>query len=663
MKRWEELALRTLDGLVSDDEATEFQQCLRDAGIRAAWQRWLKLEAALRARRAHFDIRQATLDRLRAELRVPGGAAERTLPTEPDLEPGSEPVVTAASGATWSPLRLWGVAAALLALMALIGWQAAREIQHRHEAPRPTAPAVASGARPANWAIQSHPLWPKASAFRVWYFEPALGGPVMASSPDGEHWGEAQRLRGVRADTSELAVLFEPEQAVPFRLYYLAMASYCTEIRVAGSTNGIDFIEDQAAIRKLSYGARGLAVARLPDQALPYRLFYEDALSGRIVYGCSPDGSTYTGADFIQLEDTQSTHALRPLSVNRSVYGSWQLWVDNPMGDVGVLTSTNGLEWRFLAPQTFPRPPVTATVPPPLPVSTGSWDYFSPLDDWRAEGWLLFTTSGNTPDGETTAVLQQAEGTVRVRDLRPWGNFYLTHDTTWTVPFTVELRVWLDQAKGIDLDADYPKFTVAMMMRDPAVPGPQAWQPAFARERLGAWDLRSGPWLAIDTQAPHTFTLVCRFDPTVEQGLRHGATNLQYLRELCVFDVYVDRDFRTPAFSYHNTGFPGWGSVDADGRLDIGFPWASAGQLALDWVRWGNGVILDPADPAPSAPPRWVKRAPATRGPPDWQVANSPQGPWSDVPTLAFMAPPRAFGLARYYRLVPAEKPASPFTR
>jgi hypothetical protein len=66
---------------------------------------------------------------------------------------------------------------------------------------------------------------------------------------------------------------------------------------------------------------------------------------------------------------------------------------------------------------------------------------------------------------------------------------------------------------------------------------------------------------------------------------------------LSVFDVYLNRDFSAPKASYHNTGFVGWPDVDADGRLDIGFPGPSSGQLTVDWVRWGNGVILDPNGP------------------------------------------------------------------
>jgi hypothetical protein len=59
-------------------------------------------------------------------------------------------------------------------------------------------------------------------------------------------------------------------------------------------------------------------------------------------------------------------------------------------------------------------------------------------------------------------------------------------------------------------------------------------------------------------------------------------------------DIVVDDSLRRWVAA---TGFFGWPSVDADGRLDIGFPGPSSGQMTVDWVRWGNGVILDPTNP------------------------------------------------------------------
>lgn len=80
--------------------------------------------------------------------------------------------------------------------------------------------------------------------------------------------------------------------------------------------------------------------------------------------------------------------------------------------------------------------------------------------------------------------------------------------------------------------------------------------------------------------------------------------------------------------------------MDADGRIDVGFPGPSAGQVTLDWVRWGNGVILDPQDPGATGDTTLT----VTRGaqgvtigwtPPGGrlQAASSLPGAWNDVGT------------------------------
>lgn len=661
MKRWEQLALRAMDNELTAEEAAELEEYLRDETLFASWTEWLRVEALLRSRGTPPGLRQKTLARLRSELES-DSVAERTL-TRISQEPRGEGSQKGTKISCCSRLVTWLACTAVAVCIATYSVFLARNLLSRSPAvsqksslPGGKGHFIVSSSPPPAWAVKMHPHWPPGSVFRAWYFDPKLGGPVMRASPDGEQWGEPTRLQGVRADTSELAVLFEQERSKPFRLYHLRAGPYRTEICTASSSDGVNFDEDHQVVHALHYGARGLAVARLQGEPLPYRLFYEDALSGRIVYACSPDGNSFAGVDFIKIEDAPVVRGLAPLSMSRSIRGHWQLWVANTVGDTTTLTSTNGFLWKLMNSEPRVRIPSSSHAFKPLAPSSGSWDFFSPMQDWRAEGWLAFTTSGNTPDGETTAIVQNRDGTVSVRDRRPWGNFYLTHDTVWTVPFTVELRVRLDEAKGNDADADFPKFTVAAMMRDPGVPGPQAWQPTFALDRFGAWDLQSGPSVECDIGRYQTFTIVCRFDQAAEQRLRSGSSDPDTLQALCVFDVYVNRDFRAPAFSYHNTGFPGWGSVDTDGRLDIGFPWPSAGQLTLDWVRWGKGVILDPVDPRETTLPMLVCDGIDSERFSECQVADSPNGPWISV----FQSPQRSimpvFGLAQFYRYVPTKK-------
>jgi hypothetical protein len=227
----------------------------------------------------------------------------------------------------------------------------------------------------------------------------------------------------------------------------------------------------------------------------------------------------------------------------------------------------------------------------------GVWSLYSPLDDYEDEGWVPFTTTGNEPDGDLVGIFQNPDGTVAVRDRLESGNFYMRRDAAWVVPFTFEFRARLDDAIGTGADEEFPKFTAAAFQTDPDQTGGEAWQPAFALTRFGGWNLPTDPAAEADLSQFQTFTVVARFDESARALLADnpgdGAANIN----LCVFDVYLNRDFSAPKASFHNTGFFGWDTVDYDGALDLGFPGPSAGQVTVDWVRWGNGVLLDPSDP------------------------------------------------------------------
>lgn len=70
----------------------------------------------------------------------------------------------------------------------------------------------------------------------------------------------------------------------------------------------------------------------------------------------------------------------------------------------------------------------------------GKWAFYSPFDNVTAGGWGPFTTTGNDPDGSVTAIIQNADSTVSVRDRRESGNFYMVRDAALVVPFTYEFR-------------------------------------------------------------------------------------------------------------------------------------------------------------------------------------------------------------------------------
>lgn len=288
----------------------------------------------------------------------------------------------------------------------------------------------------------------------------------------------------------------------------------------------------------------------------------------------------------------------------------------------------------------------------------GQWAFYSPMNDWQAEGWSAFTSTANDPDGTVTALLNNGDGTVSVRDRKDSGNFYMAHDVALSAPFTYEFRARLADALGTGGDEEFPKYMVGAFMTDDLHPGGESWQPAFAQDRFGGWTLASDPTDILDNTQFQTYTVVCRFDPAAQAQLAVNAGNAVANVNLSAYDIYVNRDFKTPKVTFHGTGFLGWGSVDLDGRIDIGFPGPSSGQVDVDWIRWGNGVILDPADPlAVTEPPKLDIARDTGRVRLTWtgggvlQSADNLRGPWLDETAAASGFSLNASGQLKFYRV------------
>lgn len=292
----------------------------------------------------------------------------------------------------------------------------------------------------------------------------------------------------------------------------------------------------------------------------------------------------------------------------------------------------------------------------------GKWSFYSPMTDWQAEGWTPFTSTDNQVDGQQTAVIQNADGTVSVRDRNPSGNFYIVHDAPWVVPYTFEFRAKLDDAETTGTGTDeLPKYTFSAFQNDALHPGGESWQPAFSASRFGRWTLADDSVETAIGEADNTqfqtYTVVCSYDESARAQLALDPANGTANVNLCIFEVYLNRDFSAPKARYNGTGFAGWPDVDADGRLDIGFPGPSSGQMTVDWVRWGNGVILDPNAPD-SAGGATLAIARAANGVQiSWtgggtlQSANTLAGPWTDETTVSSGSVVQATESQKFYRV------------
>jgi len=411
----------------------------------------------------------------------------------------------------------------------------------------------------------------------------------------------------------------------------------------------------------------------------------EDRDEGLITINGLPEGTTYSAQPTQVLQLAQNDFRMFAFSANTAIQYlvsadglTWEM-AEDPLGGVGAIGSEGA--WNdqrnyyasaaYLGGGKFflmrgGRDNGTGLYRTGVAFGTsafyqandlGAWAFHSPFNGFEAEGWTPFTTTGNEPDGNLTALIQNTDGTASVRDRRDSGNFYMVHDAALVVPFTYEFRARLDDATGTGADEAYPKYMVGAFQTDPLQPGGEAWQPAFAATRFGGWTLASDPTAEADNTRFQTYTVVCRFDESARARLAVNSGDAAANVALCVFDVYLNRDFAAPKVSFHNTGFMGWDTVDADGRIDIGFPGPSAGQVTLDWVRWGNGVILDPQDPGVAGETKLT----ISRGAPGLTIGWSPAGGrlqaadalpgiWADVGTEN-PATIQPAGLARFFRV------------
>ncbi|MBI4659238.1 MAG: hypothetical protein HY735_10385 [Verrucomicrobia bacterium] len=500
-------------------------------------------------------------------------------------------------------------------------------------------------------------------------------------------------------------VLYHKVWAKPYRLYYYGNPGGVWQVRVAESADGIKFENDKAALQggRLGTFPDGHAVAHLPgrttdpndpEAARPFIMYFRAATG--IAWAESKDGYEFTeAADSPDTADTDeglirilpegTPFNGQPSQVLQLAQNDFRMFVFEQNTNFKYLVSANGLTWEivedpvavigstgadgawndqrnysasaaYLGDGRFflmrgGRANASGLYRTGVAFGEsafykandlGKWAYYSPMNNWQAEGWETFTSTGNEPDGTITAIIQNADGTVSVRDRKESGNFYMVHDSAWVVPFTVEFRAKLDDGATTGTGVDpYPKYTVSVFQSDTLNPGPEGWQPAIARDRFGRWNLgdesiAGSIWTQVDNAQFQTYTVVCRFDEAARAQLAINPSDSGASQRMPVFDVYLNRDFSAAKMSFYGTGFAGWPSVDYDGRFDIGFPGPSSGQLTVDWARWGNGVILDPNGPEATAKPVLAIARAANGVRINWtgggvlQSASELSGPWMD---------------------------------
>ncbi len=473
--------------------------------------------------------------------------------------------------------------------------------------------------------------WPEESRFRIWFDYASINGLGYAESPDGVNWGEPVAVEGINTEGSSSAgravVLYEPSWEKPFRLYYYCNAEDTWQVRVAESDDGVHFENDQASIwageSALGTYPDGHAVLYQPGRPEPFRMFYR--AGGAIMMAVSEDGYEFFDFDYVPYSEGMQPicvitigqndyrmWAFRDNTANQYLVSSdgfnWTLW-DDPVNEVGGLGEAGAWNdernyyasvaylgdgrfkmWRAgknLETGAYRSGVADGFDAQLAQIDMGNWDVFSSLDDMVAEGWESY---GSNDQGVLT---QNADGTVTISDDREDANFYMVHDAAWVVPYTVEVRLRVDEEGGAD--ANGPHCTIACLINDDLHPGGETWQPSFAQDRFGGWNLNGNdPIFEHDLTEFNTFTVVCRFDEEARDREMIGAGGAS---EQCAYDVYLNRDFSTPAVTFHGTGWAGWPEVDIDGRLDIGWPNPSTGVMTVDWARWGSGVIFDPNDP------------------------------------------------------------------
>lgn len=265
-----------------------------------------------------------------------------------------------------------------------------------------------------------------------------------------------------------------------------------------------------------------------------------------------------------------------------------------------------------------------------IPALAQEWDITSLFNNYQDEGWIIFQAPR-----AGTSVTQNPDGTVTITRLQANSDtIYLHRDVSWKEPddiaaeftwsFTYEFRLKVDQIGGPagGTDVDFDRASIYPLKNNPETgvadtfSNGRTWLCSFDEDEIGSRYF-ANPYLPkaeVDMTEFHVLTFVCSLDyilleeklltqPTVNFGQSYEGDNWpdRALGDHSPWTLYIDRDFDNPVLvDMPGSGWNGWDAplVDEDGVMQIGFQGTTKGQITLDYFRTGNGIILDPNEPA-----------------------------------------------------------------
>lgn len=198
--------------------------------------------------------------------------------------------------------------------------------------------------------------------------------------------------------------------------------------------------------------------------------------------------------------------------------------------------------------------------------STKKWQLKSALFNWRWEGWKLRNYTGKLP--KNARITQKTNGTITIYDPSRTANLYIARKTAWKLPFTVQVRLKVDEIIGDEVKM-LPVITC--LIKDKV-----SIQPVLNLNGISTWHHKD--FYPVDTTTFHTYTIVANTDRSA--------------------DIYLDDNFGTPALHIES----GETTFSPYTRLEIGSPTDAISKITIDHICYTQGKVLELA-----CSPDWIE--------------------------------------------------------